>query len=1205
MTTLQFLHHLRDNDIKIWMENGKLRFRAPEKALTPELRGELTRRKPEIIKFLEQIVDDPRAAMPRIQPVPRDRHLRLSFAQERLWFLDQLDPGSTAYNIYDQFEIDKPIDVDILQRSLDEVVRRHEILRTTFQNVDGLPVQVIGPPVPFDLKFIDLTHLPIAERRPEAEKIAAEEARRPFDLAKGPLLRLKLLQLGTEHFVWLHTIHHIITDDWSKKLFDHEVDILYKAFSQGLPSPLPELTIQYGDFAAWKRKWFSDKILDSHTEFWMSQLQGDLPVLEMPTDRPQKHSDGGATGKFRFSRQLFQAVRTLSGCEGVTPFMVFLAGHSALLSRYAGQDDIIIGTSIADRDNVETEQVIGFMLNTLPLRIRLPHNPTFRQHMRHVREVCIGAQAHQEVPYEDLLRRLRNRNLTGNPLFQTMLGLLNTPSIAKSSFWGPDPAAAHLPPSDYERFKIARHNGTTKFNLSISLVQDDQFYRGTAEYSTDLFDEETIAVLLDRLQILLLSAASDPDQRISELPLITEAQQREVLVNWNGLDVKFPGGQCVHQLFETQVVRTPEALAIQYNGERLSYRELNSRTNRLARYLVRLGAGPETMVGIFLHRSPEMVVAKLATLKAGGACVPLDPLYPVKLLDFIIKDSGITLLITDSSLVNNLPMHSAQVICLDKDGKEIGDESESDLACRVWPECRACVLYTSGSTGRPKGVMLTHDALVNYTVSALQYYELGPEDRVLQFASMSFDAILEEIYPALSRGATVVLRTGDMLDSIRIFLAYCRQLEITAIVLPTAYWHEIVDRLEVEELPRTLRVLIIGGERACPERVAVWQKLVDGRVRLVNTYGPTEGTIAVTRCDLQTVDITHGREAPIGRAIENTKLYVIDRWMQPAPVGIPGELLIGGAALARGYLNRPDLTAEKFIPDFLSDQPGARLYQTGDVVRSLPGGFLEFRGRTDNQVKIRGYRVEPGEIEAVLQSYQAVKDSVVTAREDNVGLKQLVAYVVLRDGYDVTASNLRSFLKEGLPEYMVPSFFVFLPKLPLTSSGKINRQALPKPDHNPADNGEYVSPRTSTEKTLESIWTSVLKLDRIGIYDNFFELGSHSLLATQVVARISDTLHIELPLRRLFELPTIAELAVAVEGAIQSGAGERPRIVSVRALVHASAASESAQTSDAELSVDSSVSGQSIEQMLAGLEGLTEQEVMALLGEDAASESSD
>jgi len=1146
MTTLEFLSYLRSRGVKIWIEGDKLRFKAPEKSLTPELHAELAGRKSEIIQFLSQLKDDSHAGMPPIRPASRDQALPLSFSQQRLWFLDQLDPGVPSYSIYDANELVGPLNIGVLIRTLSELVRRHETLRTTFKSVNGAPVQIIAPPAVFHLPLVDLSALPEAERMELGRDLATQEAQRPFDLQQGPLFRAKLIRLEKNRYLWLLTIHHIIADDWSMKLLDQELVTLYIAFAQGLPSPLPEVPIQYADFAVWQREWLQGEILEAHVAFWKEQLSGDLPVLQMPTDRvrPKHQSYKGTRQDFIFPKSLSIAIKALSDREGVTPFMTLMAAYTTLLSRYTGQEDIIVGCPIAGRHQLETEKLIGFFLSTLLIRTKLSGRPTFRELLKQVREVCLGAHAHQEVPYEALLERLRlKRDLSRTPLFQTMFALLNTPPITKAR-------------TEFESISLHVNNGTTKFDLSLTMTEADQLFYGVVDYSTDLFDGATITRLLEHFQRLLEQVVEDPGQRISELSLLSEAQRHELLVDWSGQDAEFAERLCIHQLFEAQVERTPEAVAVEGQGQRLSYAELNARANQLAHFLQKQGAGAETLVGICLERTPQMVVALLGVLKSGAAYVPLDPAYPQSRLAFMVQDAQVKVLLTEQHLVERLPEHGAAVTCLDRawERERIEQESRENPVCKVRSQNAVYVIYTSGSTGKPKGAIISHGSLVNYTQSAVREYGVEEGDRVLQFASLSFDTSAEEIYPCLTGGATLVLRSAEMLDSVGGFTGRCRELGITVLNLPTAYWHEVVGRLGVEELavPENLRLVIIGGERALPEKLGMWRKFIGERLLLVNTYGPTEATIVTTRSRLAGASGSEGgeggggagggegerggREVTIGRAIENARVYVLDGNMQPVPVGIAGELYIGGVGLARGYVGRAEVTAEKFVPNPFSEKGGERLYRSGDLVKYLRSGELEYVGRIDQQVKIRGYRIELGEIEAVLGEQEGVKDGVVVVREDEPGQKQLVGYVVRAEGSEVGVSELRSYLKEKLPEYMVPGAFVFLEKLPLTGSGKIDREGLPRPDGSrPELKKEFVGARTKTEEELASIWGEMLRLDKVGIHDNFFELGGHSLLATQILSRVREVLHVDIPLRTIFEMPTIMELAQFIEASGSSG----------------------------------------------------------------------
>jgi aspartate racemase len=1129
MTTLEFLSYLRSQDIRVWAEGEKLRFRAPENALTPALRAEMSERKADILSFLSQVTDDAVKDVPPIVPLPRDRNYPLSFSQERLWFLDQLDPDSPAYNIHSATRFQGPLNIQAIEQSLTELTRRHESLRTTFAVVDGKPIQVIAEPTPFRLQLHDLSGLEQSDREREAARLATAEAECPFDLSKGPLLRIHLIRLGENDHLWVENIHHIISDDWSMKIFTQELAELYRAFSQDQPSPYSDLPLQYVDFAQWQRDWLQGEVLDAQVAYWKKQLDGTLPVLQLPTDRPRPANQNyrGTHETFVVPAPLYNALKTVGDKEGVTLFMLVLAAFNTLLYRYSGQDDIIVGSPIAGRNQVETENIIGFFLNTLVLRTDLSGNPTFRQLLSRVREVCLGAYAHQEIPFEPLLEQLRvKRDLSRTPLFQTMLVLLNTPVTAPRS-------TAETMGLDFTPMKI--DNGTTKFDLSLTMTETDHGIESVLDYNVDLFDVPTIRRLIGHFLTLLEGIAHNPNQHIADLPLLKEAEQTQLLHEWNETFVEYSADACLHHLIEAQVERTPDAPAVRIEDERLTYRELNERANQLAHHLRALGTGPETRVGICMERSLELIVGVLGILKAGSTYVPLDPVYSRERIRFVLEDAEISILITQQRLVESLREYGVVTICLDTEWDAIGQQNTSNPASETRPDNAALVLYTSGSTGNAKGAILTHNNLVNYTEAANIAYSIGCEDNVLQFGSISFDLSAEEIFPCLSRGATLVLRTDSMLDSAAACFQKCNDWAITILDLPTLYWHELTVRLSTEGclLPPSVRVLIIGGERALPEQVAMWHRHVGPQVQLFNTYGPTEATIAATRCLLAAP--TGGEmelsEVPIGRAISNVQVYVLDERLKPVPVGVPGELHIAGAGLVRGYLNRPELTAEKFIPHPFSSTPGARLYKTGDVARYLPDGNLEYVGRKDRQIKIRGFRIELAEIELALAQHTAIQEAYLTVYEDQPGQKRLVAYVVCDQSETaLTGSALRKFLKERLPDYMIPASFIFLDHLPLNSSGKVDQKALPEPDRSRPEMEEgYVAPRTPTEELLAGIWAELLRVERIGIYDDFFDLGGHSLMATQIISRVREAFQVEISLRTFFQGANIFELAQAIE----------------------------------------------------------------------------
>lgn len=1200
MTTIQFLNHLRALNIRIWLEGEKIRYRAPEDSFTDKIKSELTARKAELVKLLRQ---NQSVEEPMLARADREAPIPLTFAQQRLWFLDQLHPDVPAYNVYDAIEIKRELDIPALTRAVNELFRRHELLRTSFPAVDGVPVQCIKAPAEVPLPFVDLSDLPEDERQAQAAKMTSEEAKAPFDLANGPLLRIKLVKLETARYLWLLSIHHIVSDDWSKKLLNQELETLYAAYSAGFPSPLPELPIQWADFAVWQHQWLSGEVLDSHVKYWAQKLEGELPALNLAIDHPRREPPRGEKGKFFFPPSLASALRNLCESEGGTLFMVALAGYGALLSRYTGQDDIIIGSPISDRHRVETETMIGFLLNTLPLRVQVNQQASFHDLLQQVKETCLNAYQFQAVPYETLMNQLIvERDASGNPLFQTMLTLLNTPPVQPGSgaLWdsGPDPIGDNIAGAEGEVgiYASDRGNGTTMFDLSITLIEHPKGIWGKTEYNSDIFDQETIARLIERLQILLRSAATDPGRSIFELAMMTEPQVSELLASRSKGPVLSGHALYLQHFVERQAELCPSAIAIEDNGRGFTYAELNEQANQLAHLLCRRGVVPETMVAILFERSMQMFVAVIAALKAGAAYVPLDADYPPERLAFIVDDAGVALVLTTGPMSQLLQSHSSKVLCLDREIHEVAAESKSKPACTIHPQNAACVLYTSGSTGRPKGVVLTHDALCSYIEDTVQSYGMSSSDRVLQFASIAFDASLEDSFLAFASGATLVLRPERMIDSITSFVEHCRQMRLTTLVLPTVYWHELVTSLDALELPASLRHVNIGGERALPEKLASWQGHVKGRINFFNTYGPTEGSISVTRCLLpaQSNEKSTGSEVPIGKPVANSTIYILDQWMQPVPPGVPGEVFFGGLPVARGYLNKAALTAENFVPDPFSPTPGARLYRTGDVARFLPDGNLQYRGRVDDQVKIRGYRIEPREIELVLQTHEAVADVVVVAREDGPGDKRLVAYIVLREGNTADAAMLRAYLKFELHSYMVPAAFVFLPALPMNTSGKVNRRALPKPDGDRTDltcEGEYIEPSTTAEKALSTIWMDVLQLKRVGVNENFFDLGGHSLLATRVVARVNSTMNIDLPLRRLFDAPTIFELAPIVENLMQTASGGRERMRSMRSLLDTA-------------NVESPAVGRStpspadIDRMLDGLEQLTDLEIDALLGEN-------
>ncbi|MEA2605210.1 MAG: hypothetical protein QOF89_6202 [Acidobacteriota bacterium] len=1063
---------------------------------------------------------------PRSPEAPQDTgRFPLSFSQLREWLLEQLDPGTPAYNMPGGARVLGPLDLDALRRSVGEIVRRHESLRTTFEPGAGEPVQVVASMIRVEIPLLDLSALPPQAREAEAARLVAAERRLPFDLARGPLLRFFVLRLGPEDHLAPFSMHHIVSDGWSIGLFFQELVALYEAFSTGAAStvsPLLELPIQYPDFAVWQRERLQGELMAEQVGYWRDQLAGSPPLLPLPTDRPRPPVQRlrGARTPMALSADLIRAARALGQREGASLFMVLLAAFQALLARWTGVDDVPVGTFSGNRGRAELEKLIGFFINTLVLRTRLEDAPGFGALVARVRDVTLGAFAHQEVPFEKLLEELRlDRDLSHTPLFQALLLVQNFP----------------LETVELSRVRLAPlvEEGSpshVNFDLELILSEVGDEVRGMTGYNAELFDAGTIERLNRHLTALLAAALKEPERSVYELPLLSPAELKQLLGDWSGVAVS--PDQVPHPvslLFAVQAARTPEAVAVEHEGMGTTYRELEERSNRLARFLRRLGVGPETVVGVAADRSSELMTGLLATLKAGGAYLPLDPDYPPERLAWMLEDAGASLLLTRRHLASRWP--EVRTVLLD--GGEWEAEDSAPLSGEIKPGHAAYVLYTSGSTGRPKGVVVEHRSLAAYTLDAAAAYGLAPGERALQFASISFDTSAEEIYPALVTGATLVLRPESMLDSIPRFLAELDRLGITVLNLPTAYWHELAGGLEGRALPWGLRRVILGGERALPEALVQWRQGATGHpARLVNTYGPTETTIVVTRHELADVE-DPAMGIPIGRPIPGARVYVVDPRLQPVPPGVAGELLVGGTGLSRGYLGRPDLTAAAFAPDPFGEIPGNRLYRTGDLVRFRSGGVLEFLGRIDGQVKIRGFRVETGEIESALTAHPRVRTAAVTLREDAPGSPGLVAYVVPAGepgSEPPTTSELRRFLAGRLPEHMMPAAFMILESLPLTGSGKVDRRALPRPDgERPRLEREYLPPASEVEEALVEIWAETLGIARVGVQDNFFELGGHSLLATQVITRIRERLRIDLPLIALFQMPTVEHLAVVVE----------------------------------------------------------------------------
>ncbi|MEW5929568.1 MAG: non-ribosomal peptide synthase/polyketide synthase, partial [Gemmatimonadota bacterium] len=1046
---------------------------------------------------------------PPIVRVPRDgmEGLPLSFAQQRLWLVDRIEPGGSAYNMPAALRRRGPLQPGALRAGLRELVRRHEVLRTVFRERDGVPVQVIGPPAPVPLPVVDLARLPAGEGERQAQRLARAEALRPFDLARGPLLRSTLLRLGESDHVLCFTLHHVVADGWSVDVLTREVAALYAAFGRGEPSPLRELPVQYADYAVWQRGWLSGATLEAQLDFWRARLAGAPPLLEVPVDRPRSAPPGerGGTHPFALPAGVTRGLRELSRRGGATLFMTVLAGWQALLSKYSGQEDVVVGSPVAGRSRHEVEGLIGFFVNVLPLRTDLGGDPSWEDLLARVREGALGAYGHQDVPFEQLVEELvTDRSLTHAPLFQVVFALeRGLPRDERMSLGGID-----LEPFD-------TGSGVVRFDLNLTLTDAGGALAGRLVYREALFDAATVERMARHLETLLEAMVAGPGRRLSESSLLKADERDRLLRSWNGADTGYAGDRCLHELVHAQVRRTPEAPALRFEGESISYEALYRRACRLAHLLRERGIGPERRVAICMEPAPEMVVSVLGVLLAGGAYLPVDPELPSERRDFVIGDGGTVLLLTQTALAGRLAGCGVPVLCVDAEAETIGRRSAAVPASGVDPRNLAYVIYTSGSTGLPKGVAVEHAGVGNTVLELARVYDARPGDRHLLFAPLHFDSSAGDIFLALASGATlVVARRGAMLPGEEGLLRVLREERITHLKTTSS----ALAALPWGPLPE-LRSIVTGGEVCTAELIRTW-----GQERsFFNGYGATEASIRTTSTRYTDPE----RDPPLGHPAPNTQLYLLDGALEPVPFGVAGEIYIGGAGVARGYLDRPELTAERFLPDPYRGIAGARLYRTGDKGRRRPDGEVEFLGRVDFQVKVRGYRVEPGEIEAALRAHPAVREAVVLLRGDAGHDPRLVAYVVPEEGARVAAPELRGLLGTRLPEYMVPGAYVVLEQFPLDPNGKLDRRALPAPRWEGEE--AYEAPSTATQELLCGIWAEVLGSERVGTRDSFFELGGHSLLATQVVSRVRRVFGVEVPLRALFEAPTVAGLAERVE----------------------------------------------------------------------------
>ena len=1044
----------------------------------------------------------------------------LSFAQQRLWFLDQMQSGTALYNIPVRYRLRGALDVDALGRTLTEIVRRHESLRTVFRTLDEQPRQVVLPPRPVPLPVQDLSHLPEPARAQAADRALADEGEGAFDLQAGPLIRAVLLRLSPDEHLLSVVMHHIIADGWSMGVLTREIAALYEAFSQGLPSPLPELGVQYADVAVWQRENLEGEALDRQVAYWREHLAGAPAVLELPTDRPRPavQTFPGAGHTFQVTPAVMDRLRALGRREDATPFMTLLAALNVLLARWSGQRDVVVGSPIAGRTYSELEELIGFFVNTLVLRARMDDDPPFRTLLGRVREATLSAYGNQDVPFERLVEELHpERDMSRSPLFQVMFMLQNM-------------SMEHAPGGALAIESLEGELKLSKFDLTFTAVEKGGSLACHIHYNTDLFDAATIARMGEGFRTLLAGIAADPDARASRLPILSADEREQLLARWSDAPAS-PGGQVgMHDGFEAQAARTPDAAALLFDGRPTTYAELDAHANRVAHHLRARGVGPDTLVGLCTERTPRTVAALLGILKAGGAYVPLDPAYPADRLAYMLEDSGARVLVSESAILPGLRTDGVQVVDLDRDAAEIDARPSASPGVAVDPERLAYVIYTSGSTGRPKGVMVRHGGVANFLRAMVTAPGFTAGDAVLAVTTLSFDISVLEILLPLSIGARAVLAGREVAGDPALLSALIASSGATALQATPTSWRMLLDA--GWSAPPV--VLMTGGE---PLPRDLGERLMAGGARLWNLYGPTETTVWAS-----VLQVERGGTGPvrIGGPIPAATNYVLSPEGEPVPLGAFGELYIGGAGVGRGYLGRRGLTAATFVPDPFSRTPGARMYRTGDRVRWRPDGTLEISGRLDTQVKLRGFRIELGEVESALRDHEGVLEAACAVREDVPGDPRLVAYVLPAGEPAPAVAELRARLLARLPEYMVPGAFVVMQAFPLTPSGKVDRRALPAPDASATAAEAYQAPATPTEEAVAQIWADILRLERVGAGDNFFERGGHSLLATQVVARIRTTLGIALPVRTLFEARTVRDLAARVDAEkAKGGAGAR------------------------------------------------------------------
>jgi amino acid adenylation domain-containing protein len=1077
-----------------------------------------------------------------IGPRGGDGPAPLSYAQELLWLLSQVFDDGIAYNAPGSFQLQGPLDLELLRRALDGLVERHSILRTTYRLIDDEPMQVIGPVEPVEINLIDLTDLAPDDQHAESQRILKEESRFRFDLVNGPVMRTTVIRLGRDEHILMLNMHHIATDGYSRSALYRDLTLLYEAFAEGLPSPLTALQIQYADYAVWQRNWLDHGVADAQLEYWKRQLARAPSRLDLATDfpRPPVRSWVGDNMSLMLDMATRETLRATARRGDATLFVALLATFGTLLGRYAGQEDIVIGTPFAGRNRTELESMVGYFINPVALRLDLSGDPTFAELITRTRETTLEAFANADVPYESVVREINpERDLSQTPVFQAMM-VLHNPA------WQTE--RPKFEPEGIRCAEITHEKGWAKFDLLLGMSERTTGLNTTWEYSTELFTPPTVQRMMEHFRTLAESAGNSPDRRLSQLSMLSEAERAKVFVSGNAVRQAPQRSESIKDLFEEQVARTPDAPAVVFEGQELTFAELNRRANRIAWWLRERDVGPGAFVGILMEKSHDLLAAVLGTVKAGAAYIPLDPMYPADRIGFMVSDARPRLLLTQERHLGMELDHASERVAVDGLGVLDGF-ADSNPPTVARGDDLAYVIYTSGSTGQPKGALISNRSLASAYFAYERAYRLHELTAHAQMASFSFDVFTGDMIRSLLAGAKLVLCPIEtVIDPAALHeLMVTEGIDAAEFVPATASL--LFEYVERERLSLDhMRLVIVSSEAWRNEKYTFFKSLCGPRTRLINSYGLTEATIDSTWFEPgPDTTLLPGRFVPIGRPLDNTQIYILDSNLEPQPIGIPGELCVGGVAVARGYLNRPELTAERFVVDPFSDADGGLLYRTGDLARWLPDGTIDFIGRTDRQIKIRGFRIEPGEIEAVLERRAGIRAAAVVDREDPRGETRLIAYIE-SVGALPDANDLRAFVAERVPNYMIPTSYVSVDELPQTPNGKVDRDALPVPDWEQTTDAErFIAPRTETERRLAEIWSGVLSVAEVGVGDNFFALGGHSLMAMQVMSRARDEFGVALTLRAIFDAPTVMELAAEVDRAQAAPAEtQAPALVAVR-----------------------------------------------------------